>query len=213
MRPLAGRPVQTAGATTIFSVKVPEQQIEKNRADHAGPTKGQAHGTSRFTPAPDLETRIDELLKRYPQKRSASLMALHTVQEATGYVGGPAIEWLARKLELQPINLYELVTFYPMFRQEPAGRYQIKVCRTLSCALGGSRALYRHLCARLGLDPARPGLQTTPDGRFSIELVECLASCGTAPVLMCNDDFFEGVTPERADGLLSGLAAGHGFEP
>ncbi len=194
-------------------MKVPDQQLANDRADGAGPAKGQAPAASRFAPPPDLETRIDELLKRYPQKRSASLMALHAVQETTGYVSGPAIEWLARKLELQPINLYELVTFYPMFRQEPAGRYQIKVCRTLSCALGGSQALYRHLCARLGLDPARPGLQTTADGRFSIEWVECLASCGTAPVLMCNDDFLEGVTPEQADGLLSGLAAGHGFEP
>jgi NADH-quinone oxidoreductase subunit E len=130
-------------------------------------------------------------------------MALHAVQEAAGYIGTEAIEWLARKLELQPINLYELVTFYPMFRQEPAGRFQIKVCRTLSCALGGSHVLHRHLCERLGLDSGRHGLQTTPDGRFSVEFVECLASCGTAPVMMCNEDFFEGVTLERADGLLA----------
>jgi NADH-quinone oxidoreductase subunit E len=129
-------------------------------------------------------------------------MALHAVQEACGYIGTGAMEWLAEKLGLQPIQVYELVTFYPMFRQEPAGRYQIKVCRTLSCALGGSHELFRHICARLGLDSNRHGLQTTADGRFSIELVECLASCGTAPVLMCNDAFHEGVTPERADRLL-----------
>ena len=130
-------------------------------------------------------------------------MALHAVQDSVGYIGGEAIEWLARRLELQPIHIYELVTFYPMFRQEPAGRYQIKICRTLSCALGGSHELHHHICGRLGLDPSRHGLQTTADGRFSIEFVECLASCGTAPVMMCNDDFYEGVTAERADMLVA----------
>jgi NADH-quinone oxidoreductase subunit E len=156
-----------------------------------------------FVPTPDLEARIASLLSRYPQKRSAALMALHAIQETVGHIGGDAIEWLARQLELQPINLYELVTFYPMFRQEPAGRYQFKVCRTLSCALGGSHELHGHLCAKLGLDPARHGLQTTADGRFSVEFVECLASCGTAPVMMCNDDFFEGVTTGIADDILA----------
>jgi NADH-quinone oxidoreductase subunit E len=157
--------------------------------------------TSRFVPRP-LETRIDELISRYPQKRSASLMILHALQDHFGHLSREAIEWVAAKLELQPINIYELVTFYPMFRQDPAGRYQIKICRTLSCALGGAQRLHEHLCQRLGLDPRRQGLQTTPDGRFSIELVECLASCGTAPVLMCNDAFHESVSHARAEAIL-----------
>jgi NADH-quinone oxidoreductase subunit E len=109
---------------------------------------------------------------------------------------------VARKLDLQPINIYELVTFYPMFRQKPAGKYQIKVCRTLSCALGGAGALHRHFCQRLGLDPQESGLQTTPDGKFSVEFVECLAGCGTAPVILCNEDFHEAVSPEEADKIL-----------
>ena len=79
-----------------------------------------------------LEAEIDEIMTHYPQKRSASLMVLHVMQDQFGWISREAIEWIARKLELQPINIYELVTFYPMFRQEPAGRYQIKVCRTLS---------------------------------------------------------------------------------
>jgi NADH-quinone oxidoreductase subunit E len=161
------------------------------------------NGARSFAPTAELEARVAALVLRYPRKRSVSLMALHAVQEMFGCIGGEAIAWLAGKLELQPIQLYELVTFYPMFRQEPAGRYQIKVCRTLSCALGGSHDLHRHICGRLGLDAARHGVQTTADGRFSIEFVECLASCGTAPVLMCNDDFYEGMTPERADALLT----------
>ena len=150
-----------------------------------------------------LESEIDELISHYPQKRSASLMLLHAVQEHFGYISKDAIEWVARKLELQPINIYELVTFYPMFRQEPAGKHQIKVCRTLSCAMGGSHKLHAHFCGKLGLDAHKHGLQTTPDGKFSIEFVECLAGCGAAPVMMCNDDFHEGVTTAKADELLT----------
>ena len=131
-------------------------------------------------------------------------MFLHALQEHFGFISRETAEWTAERLGLQPINIWELVTFYPMFRQKPAGRHQIKVCRTLSCALGGSHKLHQHFCQKLGLDPGRHGLQTTPDGRFSVEFVECLASCGTAPVMMCNEDFFEGVTHDRADSILAG---------
>lgn len=153
-------------------------------------------------PAP-LEARIDELLTHYPQKRSASLMVLHAVQEHFGWISPAAVEWIAARLGLQPIHIHELVTFYPMFRQAPAGKYQLKVCRTLSCALGGSHALHGHFCRKLGLDPDAHGLQTTADGRFSVEFVECLAGCGTAPVMMCNDDFYEGVSTGKADEILN----------
>jgi NADH-quinone oxidoreductase subunit E len=153
----------------------------------------------------DLEARVDELITHYPQRRSASLMVLHALQDHFGFVAGAAIEWTAAKLGLQPINLYELVTFYPMFRTEPAGRFQLKVCRTLSCALAGAAGLHRHLCERLGLDPTRGGLQTSPDGRFSVEFVECLASCDKAPVMMCNETFHEGVSAAQADQLLNAL--------
>jgi len=159
---------------------------------------------SEFSVPPELEAEVDELISHYPEKRSASLMVLHEVQEHFGWISRDAIEWIARKLGLKPINIFELVTFYPMFRQEPAGRYQFKVCRTLSCALGGSDKLYGHLCSRFGLDPHKHGLQTTSDGRFSIEFVECLASCGTAPVMMVNEDFYEGVSREAADKVVEG---------
>ncbi|MCX8090240.1 MAG: NAD(P)H-dependent oxidoreductase subunit E [Verrucomicrobiae bacterium] len=156
-----------------------------------------------FAVPPALEAEIDEVISHYPQKRSASLMVLHALQEHFGWISQEAVEWTARKLELQPINIYELVTFYPMFRAAPMGKYQIKICRTLSCALGGSHALHRHFCERLGLDPKKHGPQTTPDGRFTVEFVECLAGCGTAPVMMLNDDFYEAVTPAKADELLA----------
>jgi NADH-quinone oxidoreductase subunit E len=153
-----------------------------------------------------LETEIDELISHYPVKRSASLMLLHALQEHFGYLSREAIEWTAAKLELQPINIYELVTFYPMFRQEPIGKHHLRICRTLSCALGGSVGLHKHLCGKLGLDSHAHGPQSTPDGKFTVEFVECLASCGTAPVMMCNDNFYEGVSNERADLIISECA-------
>ena len=150
-----------------------------------------------------LESAVNELITHYPVKRSAALMVLHALQERFGWISQEAVEWAARKLELQPINIYELVTFYPMFRQQPMGKYQIKVCRTLSCALGGARDLHRHFCEKLGLDHHKHGPQTTKDNKFTVEFVECLASCGTAPVMMCNEVFYEAVSHARADEIVA----------
>jgi NADH-quinone oxidoreductase subunit E len=155
-----------------------------------------------FAVPADLEARLDELVTHYPVKRSASLMFLHALQEHFGYVSKEAIEWTARKLGLQPINIYELVTFYPMFRQQPLGRAHVKVCRTLSCALAGSAGLREHFCKRLGLDPHAHTPQTTPDGKFTVEFVECLADCGNAPVVLLNDDLLPRVTTAQADAIV-----------
>lgn len=155
---------------------------------------------------PALAAEIDELVTHYPQPRSASVMVLHALQDHFGYLAPEAVEWTAARLGLEPINVLELVTFYPMFRQHPMGKFHLKVCRTLSCALGGSHEIHRHLCGKLGLDAHAHGPQTTPDGRFTVEFVECLAGCGTAPVMMCNDAFYEAVTPARADELLAECA-------
>jgi NADH-quinone oxidoreductase subunit E len=146
-----------------------------------------------------LNTEADQIIKRYPvSKRSASLPLLHLVQEKFGWVSDHAIEWVAARLGLQPINVLELVTFYPMFRRQPVGKNHIKVCRTLSCALNGGEALCEHFQKKLGVGPD----QTTKDGKFTVSYVECIASCGTAPVIMINDDFHENVSKEKADELV-----------
>ncbi len=155
-----------------------------------------------FQATPELEAEVNELISHYPVKRAASLMVLHAIQEKFGWISSDAVQWTAKKLELQPINVFEILTFYPMLRQEPQGKYAIKVCRTLSCALGGSYELHEHFCRKLGLDPHAHGPQTSKDGKFTVEFVECLASCGTAPVMMCNDEFHEGVSEKRADEIL-----------
>ena len=156
-----------------------------------------------FAVPANLEAQLDELATHYPQKRSASLMFLHALQEHFGYISRDAVEWTARKLGLQPINVYELVTFYPMFRQEPLGKTHIKVCRTLSCALAGSGELRTHFCTKLGLDPHKHAPQTTPDGKFTVEFVECLADCGNAPVVLLNEDLLPKVTPQQADEIVA----------
>ncbi len=155
-----------------------------------------------FSVPPEVAAAMDELIAHYPKKRSAVLMLLHAFQERFGFISRQAAEWTAARLELQPINVYELVSFYPMFHRQRVGKYHLKVCRTLSCALGGAYQLHAHFCERLGLDPERHGPQTTRDGKFTVEFVECLASCGTAPVMMCNDSFYEGVSQNKADAIL-----------
>ena len=171
---------------------------------HTDPIPNPLQHQSGFTAPAALESAIDDLITHYPEKRSASLMVLHAIQEQFGWISQEAVEWTARKLELRPINVYELVTFYPMFRQQPMGKYQIKICRTLSCALGGGYELHKHFCEKLGLGARKHGPQTTKDGKFTVEFVECLASCGTAPVMMVNDDFHEGVSRKKADEILGG---------
>ncbi len=149
-----------------------------------------------------MESEIALLVSHYPKKRSAAMMLLHAVQERYGYISRQAVEWVAAKLELAPINILELVTFYPMFQQAPLGRYHFRICRTLSCALGGSYELHKHLCKRFNLDPERHGPQVTSDGKFSIEFVECLASCGTAPVLLCNETLHENVSAQKLNEIM-----------
>lgn len=144
---------------------------------------------------------VERLLPRYPQKRSAMLMVLHAIQEDLGYISKEAMEWTAQKLEVTPIMVYEVVTFYPMFRLAPIGRRHVKVCRTLSCALRGAYkvcdSLQENLACGLG--------ETSADGNFTIEFVECVAACGSAPVVMVDDQLHGNITPEKAPDFAAQL--------
>ena len=137
--------------------------------------------------SPATCAKIDEVITHYPVKRSAVLPLLHLIQEEAGHISDAAIEWVAAKLELQPINVYEVVTFYPMFRRAPIGRRHIKVCRTLSCALTGAY----QVCERFEQEFRTKRGEVSPDGEVTVEFVECLASCGTGPVVMIDDDLHE----------------------
>ena len=155
-----------------------------------------------------LQAQIDEAVSHYPvSKRSASLPLLHLFQEHFGFISDEAITWIAQRLELQPINILELVTFYPMFRRQPAGTHHIRVCRTLSCAMAGGAELKQKICEATGIPCSSHGhgspVTVSPDGKFSIEYVECLASCGSGPVCMIDDDFYEAVALDEVPTILS----------
>lgn len=147
----------------------------------------------------ELEKEIDERITHYPEsKRSAVLPVLHALQHHFRYIDENAVEWTAAKLELEPIKVLEVVTFYPGFRQTAPGKYHIRVCRTLSCAMSGSYELMESLCEKTGIDRSgvthHDPIAVSADGKFSIEFAECLASCGFGPVCMVEDDFHEAVT-------------------
>jgi len=153
---------------------------------------------------PELEAKMDEAITHYPvSKRSASLPLLHLWQNHFGYIDDSGVEWIAKKLELQPINILELVTFYPWFRQHAPGKTIIRVCRTLACALAGSYDVRDAICKKVGIEPNGDGhIQNSPDGEYSVEFVECLASCGTAPVCLVDDDLVENVKADDLDPVL-----------
>ncbi len=147
---------------------------------------------------PETLAEIEALIPQYPQKRSAALPLLHLIQEDRGYICKSAIEWIAKKLDLEPVSIFELVTFYPMLRQAPVGKKHIKICRTLSCALAGSYTLAENLKKALHC----PMGGTSPDGEYTLEFVECLASCGTAPVVMVDETLHERVKPNDVQDWL-----------
>lgn len=147
----------------------------------------------------EARARLAEILTRYPTKRAALLPALWMVQEAHGWVSDSAMAEVADVLELTPSFVKGVVTFYTMYHQHPVGKYFIQVCTTTPCNICGAEgvveALLEHTkCGDLGA--------TSPDGRFTVIEVECLGACGFATPVLINDDFVEGVTPDRVPELL-----------
>ncbi|NLG27167.1 MAG: NAD(P)H-dependent oxidoreductase subunit E [Chloroflexi bacterium] len=142
---------------------------------------------------------------RSPDKRSMLLTALYVAQAQEGYLSRPALERVAERLGMSLVEVYQAATFYSMFREEPAGRYHIQVCEGLSCHLaGGAEHLLEHLQHRLRIAPG----QTTPDGLFTIEAVQCLAACGSSPAMRINDTLYENLTLDQVDRILDELKGG-----
>ncbi|WP_447977978.1 NADH-quinone oxidoreductase subunit NuoE family protein [Candidatus Nitrospira bockiana] len=144
---------------------------------------------------------IEQILNRYPVKRSALLPLLYLAQQEEGYVSEAAMKEIAGILGLTPPQVYEVVTFYTMLQLKPPGKFHIQVCKSLMCALVGSDELLGWLKVRLGIGPG----QTTPDSLFTLSTVECLASCGTGPMMQINDDYYERITEARLDRILADL--------
>jgi NADH-quinone oxidoreductase E subunit len=149
----------------------------------------------------DVEAEIDRHLAKYPVKRSAILPLMFIVQRERGYLDPPGVQYLANRLQLRVTDIWEVATFYSMLQTKPTGRYHIQVCKTLSCKIMGEGKITEHVCNKLGIKPG----ETTPDGKFTVSLVECLGSCGTAPMFQLNFDYHENLTAEKVDEILDSL--------
>ena len=150
-----------------------------------------------------LIPEFEQLRERFPAGFESSLVlpCVRRIQEDRGYVADEDIEQLAAYLGVPQIQIEEVLSFYTQFRRKPIGRWHLQICRNLSCSMNGAERIVEHVEQRLGI---RPG-QTTPDGRFTLSVVECLGSCGTAPMMMVNEGYHENLTRAKVDELLEGL--------
>jgi NADH-quinone oxidoreductase E subunit len=153
----------------------------------------------------EAEERIKEVIARYPRARSAIMPALYIAQEHFGFINDGAIQWIAARLDIPPVQVMEVATFYTMYYKKPVGRYHFQVCRTLSCALRGSSEISQHIAKRCKIQAG----QVSEDGMWSFEEVECLGSCGTAPMCEINDRYFENLTPEKVDEIIDAITYEH----
>ena len=151
--------------------------------------------------SPETLKKFEETVARYPKKEAAMLPVLYLAQQEFGHLGPEAIECVAKLMEQTPSRVHGVVSFYTMYNMKPIGRHHIQVCRTLSCALGGAERVTAFIKQKLGIETG----QTTSDGRFTLSEVECLASCGTAPMMQINDSYYENLTEEKIDQILDAM--------
>jgi NADH-quinone oxidoreductase E subunit len=155
-----------------------------------------------FSPA--VEAEVDAHIAKYPagRQRSALIPLMFVMMRERGYLDGPAVNYLAQRLNLSRSDVWETATFYSMINVRPVGKHHIQICKTLSCKIMGEPAITEHVCNRLGIHPG----ETTPDGQFTVSLVECLGSCGTAPMFQVGFDYYENLTPAKVDEILDKLS-------
>jgi NADH-quinone oxidoreductase subunit E len=149
---------------------------------------------------PEVEAEIDGHLAKYPPERSRSAIIplMFIVQRERGWLDPAGVAYIADRLRLRITDVWETATFYSMIATKPVGKYHVQVCRTLSCKIMGADTITEHCSKRLGIKPG----ETSEDGKFSLSEVECLGSCGTAPMLQLNFDYHENLTAESVDELL-----------
>lgn len=151
--------------------------------------------------SPEVEAEIDAHIAKYPVPRSAILPLMFIVQRERGYLDPAGVLYLANRLAVRVTDIWEVATFYSMIHTSPIGKYHIQVCRTLSCKIMGAGKITEHCSKKLGIKVG----ETTADGRFTLSEVECLGSCGTAPMFQINFDYHEDLTTEKVDQILNAL--------
>lgn len=150
-----------------------------------------------------LKLEFDELVTHYPQRRAALIPALHRCQEELGgWISPETMEALAAYFELEPVEVYGVVSFYPMFRLVPPGKHVISVCHNISCELRGATQIMEHVCRRTGAKP----YGTSADGKFTVWPVECQGACANAPMIDVDGVYHEDLTAQKVDEILGGLA-------
>ncbi|MBN2319020.1 MAG: NADH-quinone oxidoreductase subunit NuoE [Acidobacteria bacterium] len=145
--------------------------------------------------------QIQDLIGKYPRKRSALIPSLHLVQKELGFISRDAMREVAEIFELSPNEVHEVTSFYTMFHRKPVGKYVIQVCTNISCQLCNAEDIMAHLMEKLGIKPG----ETSSDNKYTLLEVECLGSCGTSPVVQINEDYYEELTPEKLDKILDSL--------
>ena len=145
--------------------------------------------------------KIDEILTKYPSKKPAVMPVLYLAQEQNGWISGEVMEEVAKVLDMHPEEVLGVVTFYTMYHQKPMGKYHIQVCTNVSCMLRGAYDIYDKVKEKLRID----NMEVTKDQMFSLEEVECMGSCGTAPMIAVNEDYYENLTKEKALDILKSL--------
>lgn len=149
----------------------------------------------------EVINEFEAIAQRYPVRRAALLPALWLAQREFGWISEDAMLCVAKLVGISPAQVYEVAEFYTMYQKQKPGKYHLQVCQTISCLLAGSEEIKKTVERVLNLKPG----QTTPDGQFSYQLVECLASCHTAPCMQVNDDYHENLTPESTEKLIAEL--------
>ncbi len=154
-----------------------------------------------FALTAERERELDDILPRYPTKMAACIPVLHVCQDQHGWISDEVVDYVAHRLDLPPAHVKGVVTFYSLFNQKPVGKHQVWVCRTLPCALRGGVNLLHHCETRLGIHAG----ETTADGKITLRSAECLASCGTAPMMQVDREYFENLSMDKADDILRKL--------
>jgi NADH-quinone oxidoreductase subunit E len=155
-----------------------------------------------FRLSPEGEAFVKKELSRYEDRRSAIIPALYRVQkENGGWVSAECVTYLSKAMDLPESYIEEVLTFYTMFNRKPVGKFHVQVCCNISCAMNGGRELMNSLCSTFKTEPGA----VSSDGRYTFSAVECLGSCGTAPMMQVNDDYYENLTEQSAVEILRGL--------
>ncbi|MCH6255659.1 NAD(P)H-dependent oxidoreductase subunit E [Puniceicoccaceae bacterium K14] len=152
---------------------------------------------------PETIALIEAAIPKYPEKQSAVMPLLHAIQKDIGFLSNEAAEWVANKLGIEPINVLSVITFYPFFRQHKIGKRHIRVCRTLACAMAGASKVCDKMLSEF--DAELNGV--SPDGEVTVEFAECLASCGSAPVMLVDDELYENLDSAKATDICNKIKA------